>query len=70
MMGPTATYPLAFGYSVEFGFTGLQLQAAWLPDRPKGKTAKKLLRHYRQARHEYITRHLAPIFGTVAVVEL
>lgn len=70
MKGPAATYPLAFGYSVEFTFTGLQLQAAWLPDQPKGKIAKKLLRHYRMARHDFMTKHLTPIFGTIAVVEL
>lgn len=48
------TYALPRGFSVEFVLDGLQLTANWLPDMPDRKQTRKLLRHYRRARGEFI----------------
>lgn len=48
------SYPLRDGYSVSFNLDGLRLTAEWSPDVPRGKQARKLLRHYRSARGRFI----------------
>jgi hypothetical protein len=48
------SYPLPFGFQVEFSLDGGHLQAAWSPHMPKGKQFEKLLPAYREARGRFI----------------
>ena len=60
------SYPLPGGYAVAFSLNNGQLECEWSPHLPRGKRAKKLLPHYRDARNEF----LASLGMNVAVIEL
>ena len=69
MMCPCETFDIGSGYSVEFTFDGMSLNAAWLPSLPPAKIGVKLLPAYREARSRFLER-LAPAYGTIVVVDL
>jgi hypothetical protein len=48
-------YGLGHGYTITLQHTGLMLECQWAPDVPRGKTAKKLLPAYRQARDKFLS---------------
>ena len=48
------SYDLPDGFRVEFTLDGMNLECAWSPSVPKGRSAKRLHRHYQAARHQFI----------------
>ncbi len=60
------SYPLPGGITVRFALNAGVLECEWSPGLPRGRHAKKLLPHYRNARDEF----LASLGINVAVVEI
>lgn len=63
-------YPLPGGFALEFSFDNGRLACEWSPDLPKGRHAKRLLPHYRNARDKFLASLSADLGVNVAVVEV
>lgn len=62
--------PLGNGVTVTFSMDAGQMEAAFAPDLPKGRKARRFLAPYRRARDEFLRRVALRTGLTVGVVEI
>ncbi len=62
--------PLGNGLTVTFSMIGGRMEAAFAPDLPRGRGARRYLAPYRRARDEFLRRVAQRTGLTVGVVEV